>query len=99
MKAPARRVSVIAREQWERKGRLFCLSGNTSSPPNCPEFLRAAAGFICGSFHFALKIFFPSACTDAVRISRKKKHFGAKSKGLSFWKCTEKDLKEYLSHC
>lgn len=57
MKAPARRVSVIARERWERKGRLFCLSGNTSSPPNCPEFLRAAAGFICGSFHFALKIF------------------------------------------
>lgn len=38
MKAPARRVSVIARERWERKGRLFCLSGNTSSPPNCPEF-------------------------------------------------------------
>lgn len=78
MKAPARRVSVIARERWERKGRLFCLSGNTSSPPNCPEFLRAAAGFIGGFFHFALKIFFPSAPMDAV-ISRKKKHFGAES--------------------
>lgn len=57
MKPPARRVSVIAREQWERKGRLFCLSGNTSSPQNCPEFLLAAAGFICGSFHFALRIY------------------------------------------
>lgn len=77
MKAPARRVSVIARERWERKGRLFCLSGNTSSPPNCPEFLRAAAGFIRGSFHFALKIF--SFSWSAVRISRKKKHFGAES--------------------
>lgn len=78
MKAPARRVSVIAGERWERKGRLFCLSGNTSSPPNCPELLRAAAGLIRGSFHFALcKIFsfsWDKCCED---FTEKKKHFGA----------------------
>lgn len=81
MKPPARRVSVIARERWERKGRLFCLSGNTSSPQNCPEVLLAAAGFIRGSFHFALKIyiFSPSARMDAARISWKKKHFESES--------------------
>lgn len=78
MKAPARRVSVIARERWKRKGRLFCLSGNTSSPLNCPEFLRAAAGFICGSFHFALKIF-PFSSHEYCEDFMEKKHFGAES--------------------
>lgn len=56
MKPSARRVSVIARERWERKGRLFCLSRSTSAPQSCPQFLVEPAGFVCGYFYFALKI-------------------------------------------
>lgn len=58
MEPPARRVSVIAGERWERKGRLFCLSGNTSSPQNGPEFLLAADGFNWGSFLLCTEDFF-----------------------------------------
>lgn len=95
---PARRVSVIAGERWERKGRLFCLSGNTSSPQNGPEFLLAAAGFNWGSF-----LLFPSARMGAVRISWKIEALWSGAVGIKvffvFVNVHEKDLKEYLSHC
>lgn len=91
---PARRVSVIAGERWERKGRLFCLSGNTSSPRNGPEFSLAADGFNCGSFLFALNFHM-----GAVRISWGGKSTLEQSHKFSAGNAHEQDLKEYLSDC